>query len=36
MIFFVSLNIEKAINLLQKFDLFDDQWSPKISAESND
>jgi mannose-6-phosphate isomerase-like protein (cupin superfamily) len=26
----------KAINLLQKFKLFDEQWSPKVIAEMND
>ncbi|HAH50771.1 MAG TPA: cupin domain-containing protein [Balneola sp.] len=27
---------KKGINLLQKFELFDEQWSPKIIAESNE
>lgn len=27
---------ENGINLLEKFDLFVDQWSPKIVAESNE
>ena len=36
MAFFVSLKMEKAINLLQKFSLFDEQWSPRIIAESNE
>ena len=26
----------KGINLLQKFELFDEQWSPRIIAESNE
>jgi mannose-6-phosphate isomerase-like protein (cupin superfamily) len=27
---------QKAINFLQKFKLFDEQWSPKVIAEMND
>jgi hypothetical protein len=27
---------QKAINFLQKFALFDEQWAPKVIAEMND
>jgi len=34
--YFIKMNQNKPVSIQQKFSLFNDQWSPKIIAESND
>lgn len=33
--YFIKMNQNKPVSIQQKFSLFNDQWSPKIIAESN-